>query len=121
MRGGDSESEFRQATVSVGSETITLPVSEDYVRRHNEMGDALHYGRDEITDLSYYWVGTETLEFAPGRGYLISTYAAEALRKLIREGRGDLAYEIAQESFERSQQKGWPSTDHKLVYPLKFW
>jgi len=119
--GNDSGSTL--ATVSVGSEIITLDVTEDYVREQNAIGDSLGYGRDILTDLSFYWVELEILEFDDGvewRGIVISLYAAQGLRQLIEKGQHDLAYDIAQMSFDKLQEDYWLETGHELTYPLKF-
>lgn len=110
----------RPATVSVGPETVPLNASNGYVLYKNMVGALSGYGRCDITNLSYYWVEINGLYYSDGGGVLISDYAAQGLKKLIEKGEGDLAYKIAQESFDRVQKKYDWGTEYKLIYPLKF-
>lgn len=117
-------------TVSVGPEIIALrdsngySISNGYVLFANKEGDIRHFGRCSITNLSFYWVETDGLYYAPGTGMLISIYAAQGLRQLIKEGKGDLAYKIAEEAFEKTYKeelaRGKFGKYNKLIYPLVF-
>jgi len=122
------------AKVSIGPEIVSLGVSNGYVLFMNTKGDLRGCVRCPITGLSSYWVERESLYYSfpnkklgdglvfVGSGIGISSYAAQGLRKLIETGRSDLAYEIAQQAFERRQQeKYWrEEKNQRLIYPLKF-
>lgn len=114
------------AQAKIGPVTIPLGVSNGYVLWENFVGDRLGRVRDDVAGVSLYWADYQPIEFVREQGYpyrsgvLFSIYTIQALQILIAEGQHDLAYTIAQNAFDKIQQRwGWGGSGYKLAYPLK--
>lgn len=110
------------AKVMVGLESVELEESIALSTIKNIVGDIKGFTRCKITGLNFYRRDINSLLYKEGRGMLISAYAARELKRLIKNGQEDLAYEISQNAFYVLQDGKWNRNKiHKLNRPLTFY
>lgn len=105
----------KSASVLVGSEKVFLNESRGEVLLKNTIGQFRGSGRCAITGLVFSWTPMTTLLYSSSEGVIFSTYAIEALMKMDKNE----AYAIAQQAFDRLQEKSWSLKGKKLLYPLQ--
>jgi len=107
----------RPASVTIGSEQVSLPESRGKVLLLNTIGNCKKYGSCQITGLSFYWTLDRAFLYTPeGGGVIFSDVAVESLMRMKDKKK---AYQIAQAAFDRIQKNHWGGTHYELLYPLK--